>query len=122
MPSFNGVPTFFGYAARIQTVDNPRSEQLNKFFGLSGLERLDGGMSGRFTLASGVLYGATLGALAFSRESFRAFNNGQAYSLIDTAGVTWAYVVLESFEPAERILSDSTGFYLPYKARFKHLV
>lgn len=119
--SFAGVPGFFGLSARLVTVDNPRGEQLNSFFGLSGLERLDGGLKGRYTLASGVLYGSNEAALAFVRESFRAKNDGLAYTLVDTAGVTWPFVVLETFEPGERILPDPRGYFLPYKARLKHL-
>ena len=43
MPSFGGV-NIFGTAVRMITVDNLRERQVNSYFGLSGLEMLDGGL------------------------------------------------------------------------------
>ena len=43
MASFGGT-SIFGTAVSMVTADNPRETQLNAFFGLSGLESLDGGM------------------------------------------------------------------------------
>lgn len=120
MPSYGGV-NIFGYAVRIITADNPRQAQENKFFGLSGIERLDGGLAGRFTSAEGLHYGIDATALATVQETFRSYNDGIARALVDNRGVTWLNVVLEGFQPQGRVLQDSRGYYQAYQARFKHL-
>jgi len=54
MASFGGA-SIFGTAVSMTTADNPREKQLNAYFGLSGLESLDGGLRGRVTHAAGLL-------------------------------------------------------------------
>lgn len=120
MPSYGGVD-IFGYSVQIATADNPRQSQENKFFGLDGIERLDGGLAGRFTTVQGVHFGVSAFALATVQETFRSYNDGLARVLIDSRGVTWPDVVLESFEPQGRIVADYQGYYQPYRARFRHL-
>ena len=75
MPSFGGT-SIFGTAVSMSTADNPRESQLNTFFGLSGLESLDGGMRGRWTQVTGLLFGNSPGALATAEALFRSFNDG----------------------------------------------
>ena len=121
MPSFGGAP-IFGTAVSMVTADNPREKQLNAYFGLSGLESLDGGLRGRFTQAKGLLYGNSRGSLALAESNFRSFNDGVTRPLVDTLGVTWASVRLESFQPEGRVRQSSGGLlFRAYKARFLHL-
>lgn len=123
MATFAGIYGFFGLSPTLRTVDNPTKEQLNSFFGLDGTEALAGGFEGRVTFASGVLYGVSLVAHNLAVESFRAFNNGRYYPLIDTRGVAWPYVKLHTFEPDERCPRiDFRGYYTPYKATLRHLI
>jgi hypothetical protein len=121
MTSFGGT-NLFGTAVSMTTVDNPREKQLNAFFGLSGLETLDGGLRGRVTHVTGLLYGTSPSALASSEGTFRSFNDGVVRPLVDTLGVTWTSVRLESFQPQGRIRQSPAGMlFRTYKARFLHL-
>lgn len=78
MASFGGN-NIFGTAVSMSTADNPRENQLNAFFGLSGLESLDGGLRGRTTTVNGLLYGESSLILAQAEAQFRAFNDGVAH-------------------------------------------
>jgi hypothetical protein len=104
------------------TADNPRENQLNAFFGLSGLESLDGGLRGRVTHVTGLLYGTSAPLLASAEALFRSFNDGSARTLVDTLGATWPNVRLESFQPQGRVRRSPAGvMFRSYQARFLHL-
>jgi hypothetical protein len=121
MPSFGGN-NIFGTAVSMVTSDNPRANQINAFFGLSGLESLDGGMRGRVTLATGLLYGTSPASLASAEGLFRSFNDGAARMLVDTLGASWPNVCLISFQPQGRVRQSPTGvLFRSYQARFLHL-
>lgn len=121
MASFGGV-NVFGTAVSMSTADNPREKQLNAFFGLSGLESLDGGSRGRVTHVTGLLYGNSPASLASAEALFRSFNDGVARPLVDTLGMTWTSVRLESFRPQGRVRQSPAGMlFRSYKARFLHL-
>ena len=121
MASFGGS-NIFGTAVSMATADNPREKQINAFFGLSGLETLDGGSRGRITRVTGLLFGQSPALLASAEASFRSFNDGTTRTLIDTLGVLWPNVRLESFEPLGRIRQSPGGLLLrSYQARFLHL-
>ena len=121
MASFGGL-NLFGTAVSMVTSDNPREKQLNAYFGLSGLESLDGGLRGRFTHVTGLLYGPSPIALASAESLFRSFNDGVTRSLTDTLGVTWPSVRLDSFQPIGRVRQSPSGvLFRSYTARFLHL-
>jgi hypothetical protein len=121
MPSFGGT-NIFGTAVSMSTADNLRERQLNSYFGLSGLELLDGGHRGRVTYASGLLYGTSPALLAAAEAVFRSFNDGTARVLVDTLGASWPSVRLEAFQPQGRIRQSPGGMlFRSYKARFLHL-
>jgi len=121
MPSYGGV-NIFGMAMTMSTADHPREKQVNSYFGLSGLETLDGGARGRVTEASGVLIGSTPVSLATSESTFRSYSDGLTRVLVDTLGVAWSNVRLETFQPIGRIRQSPQGvFFRTYRARFLHL-
>jgi hypothetical protein len=121
MAMYGGV-YIFGTAVSMNTADNPRENQLNAYFGLSGLESLDGGMRGRVTHVAGLLYGTSSGLLAANEAQFRSFNDGIARTLVDTLGGTWPNVRLVSFQPQGRVRQSPYGvFFRSYQARFLHL-
>ncbi|GAC1463667.1 MAG: hypothetical protein NVSMB9_01380 [Isosphaeraceae bacterium] len=104
------------------TADNPREKQLNAYFGLSGLEALDGGSRGRVTHVTGLLYGVSPSALAATEGLFRSFNDGVTRPLTDTLGLSWPNVRLDSFQPQGCIRRSPSGaLFRTYKARFLHL-
>lgn len=122
MASLGGA-AIFGPAFEMVTVDNPRSEQINAFMGVSGVERLDGGLRGRYTEVRGVLAGDNLAVLNAAVNLFRSFNDGNAYVLFDFFGNGWPYVILETFNPVPKVMTDFYGrCFCRYTARMKHLV
>lgn len=121
MPAFNGID-IFGRAVQMRTADNPRADQRSGFFGLQGLESLDGGHRGRITSVKGVLYGSDLAVLNFAEALFRSYLDPFAYTLVDTRGRVWPGVKLTNFEPTEAFSHDATGYFLPYQAQFLHLI
>jgi hypothetical protein len=121
MPSFGGA-NVFGTAVAMSTADYPRQNQVNAYFGLNGLEMLDGGARGRVTIVEGVLYGNTAAALAGAEATFRSYNDGVARVLVDQFGTSWMNVKLDLFRPSGRVKQAPDGsFYRRYQARFLHL-
>jgi hypothetical protein len=121
MPSYGGS-NIFGTAVTMSTVDQPRAKQVNSFFGLSGIEALDGGSRGRFTEVGGLLYGPSPASLAAAESTFRSFDDGVARVLVDNLGSAWGNVCLQSFRPMGRVRQSPYGyFFRAYKARFLHL-
>ena len=121
MLSYGGI-NIFGTAVTMRTADNPRAQQVNSFFGLSGLETLDGGLRGRSTQVNGLLYGNSPALLASAEAVFRSYHDGIARVLVDSLGTAWPSVRLESFQPQGRVRQSPGGsFFRSYHARFFHL-
>ena len=121
MPSYGGM-NIFGVSVAMNTTDLQRSRQINEYFGLSGLEYIDGGGRGRQTEVTGLLVGDSVATLRSAEASFRSLNDGVARTLVDTASNSWDGVCLDAFRPTGRVLRSVQGFYLqPYWARLLHL-
>ncbi len=121
MAAYGGV-NLFGIAVTMSTADHPREKQINSYFGLSGLETLDGGSRGRVTSVGGVLVGRTPAELAQAEATFRTYSDGLTRDLSDSLGTTWTNVRLESFQPLGRIRQSPQGmFFRSYRAQFLHL-
>jgi hypothetical protein len=122
MATYNGF-AIFGSAVSMSTADNTRESQTNTFFGLSGLETLDGGFRGRLTRVRGVLSGISALGLAEAEGLFRSYNDGVARLLVDTSGTAWPNVKLRTFQPQGRVRQSINGtFFRAYQATFQHLV
>lgn len=122
MSSYGGAE-IFGLAVQWSTTNNPRELQLNSFFGVDGLESLDGGSRGRTTLVAGVLRAPDSASLASIENNFRSLQDGAARTLVDGSGTTWEEVILENFQPQGRVRRAADGVaFRPYRARFLHLV
>lgn len=121
MASYGGMP-IFGAAVTMTTADNPRECQVNSYFGIDGLETLDGGFRGRITRVRGVLHGASALLLASAEGLFRSYNDGLARLLIDSLGSAWPDVRLLRFQPQGQARRSSDGTYFrAYQAQFLHL-
>jgi hypothetical protein len=121
MASYGGIP-IFGTCVSMTTSDNPRETQVNSFFGINGLETLDGGFRGRITRAQGVLVGQSAFLLASAEGLFRSYNDGIPRLLIDNLGTPWSNVRLLSFQPIGRAQQAADGsFFRAYLAHFLHL-
>ena len=121
MASYGGV-AIFGTAVTMSTADLPRESQVNSFFGVNGLELLDGGFRGRVTRVRGVLYGQSAYFLAAAEGLFRSYNDGVARTLVDNLGSVWPSVRLLTFQPRGRVRQSADGVYFrAYQAQFLHL-
>lgn len=121
MASYGSVG-IFGAAVSMTTSDNPRECQVNSFFGINGLETLDGGFRGRITRVSAVLSGQSSLLLASAEGLFRSYNDGLARVLIDNLGTAWPNVRLLRFQPLGRVRQSANGTYFrSYQALFLHL-
>jgi hypothetical protein len=121
MATYGGV-NLFGTGVSFATTDRARESQLNAYFGIGGIESLDGGSRGRITNVSGVLFAPSAAALASTEAAFRGYVDGIDRDLVDDLGSRWSNVLLESFQPQGRIRRTPDGLYFhPYRARFLHL-
>ncbi|WZO98175.1 hypothetical protein EP7_005231 [Isosphaeraceae bacterium EP7] len=121
MPSYGGM-NIFGISVTMTTTDLQRSRQVNEYFGLDGLEFIDGGRRGRQTEVVGLLVGNSVASLRSVEATFRSLNDGVARTLVDSASNSWDGVCLDAFRPTGRVLRSVQGYYLqPYWARLLHL-
>jgi hypothetical protein len=121
MASYGGV-AIFGAAVTMTTSDYPRETQVNSYFGINGLESLDGGFRGRITKAHGVLYGESAFLLASAEGLFRSYNDGLVRTLVDNLGTAWQNVRLLTFQPIGRARQSADGtFFRAYQAQLLHL-
>ena len=121
MASYGGV-AIFGTSVSMTTSDYPRETQVNTFFGINGLESLDGGFRGRITNVHGVLYGPSSTLLAAAEGLFRSYNDGIIRTLVDNLGTTWPNARLLTFQPIGRAKQSADGTYFrAYRAQFLHL-
>lgn len=123
MPASLDSALIFGDAVNMTTVDNPRRMQQTTYPGLQGIEELDQGLNGRYTLVSGRLAANSQFQLGQYFAIWRSFNDGLLHTLVDVDGATWPYVKLEVFAPEERgRLAGGYGYTRRYTARFRHLL
>jgi len=121
MASYGGVG-IFGVSVSMTTSDYPREAQLNSFFGINGIELLDGGFRGRITNAQGVLSGESALMLASAEGLFRSYNDGLSRTLVDNLGTAWPNVRLLRFQPSGRARQSADGtFFRAYQAQFLHM-
>ena len=121
MPNYGGV-AIFGSAVSMATADITRQSQVNSFFGINGVETLDGGFRGRVTRTRGVLHGPSSLGLAAAENLFRSYNDGVTRTLVDNMGTAWTNVRLMSFQPHGRARQSPDGTYFrAYQAQFFHL-
>lgn len=116
-PTFDGSP-LFGNSVSIAVSFKPRERQENGYFGVNGIEVIDGGSRGGQAVASGVLYGWGAYGLALAEAQFLDRNDGKAKLLTDTLGRQYD-AILDSFEPKGRVRRDHWGnWFRSYEARF----
>jgi hypothetical protein len=121
MASYGGV-AIFGTSVTMATSDYPRETQVNSFFGINGLESLDGGFRGRITKVHGVLFGPSSIFLASAEALFRSYNDGLTRTLVDNLGTAWSNVRLLTFQPLGRARQSADGTYFrAYQAQFFHM-
>lgn len=123
MPSYGNF-NIFGRSVRMQTTKRERSEQANEYFGLTGIESLDGGGRGFITEVNGVYVAASPGDLGSLFNVLWSYSDGVARDLVDMYGLTWIYVKLVKAGPAGKPSYDPSlnRWVQPYSATFFHLI
>lgn len=121
MANFGGN-AIFGAAVSMATADVARQSQVNSFFGINGLEMLDGGARGRVTRVRGVLHGPSALGLAAAENLFRSLDDGATRTLVDNLGMAWSNVRMQGFQPVGRVRQAPDGTHFrAYRAQFLHL-
>lgn len=119
-PSLDGSYVF-GTAVRMDSGNASRESQENSYFGLGGIQHMDGGERGRETRGSCLLYGVNLEALVTACDQLESFDDGQPHELVDTKGRQWGSVLCK-FREKNPWFSDALGgCYQAYEFSFKHL-
>lgn len=116
-----GGLAIFGQAVRSTTEIAPRAVQQNTFFGLNGVEELDGGGRGGETIVTGIISGT--GALGYQANWSAAagLQDGVARQLATPDG-TFPLVILASWSPAGELTRTPAGVVQrKYRATFRHL-
>lgn len=122
MAATYGGSAIFGYSVAMAHMLNPPAQQVNAFFGLSGLSSLWGGLRGRVFLVKGVWFGADLATLNAAESGYLTYIDGIARTLVDTRGRSFDWVLVDPPRVGERVLRDDRGFYLPYQGTLRGLV
>src|SRR5690348_770772 len=107
MAATYGGAAIFGYAVSMQHMLNPPAEQLNGFFGLSGVSSLFGGLRGRVFAVKGLWFGASLGDLNAAEAAYVTYVDGIARTLVDTRGRSFDWVKVTPPQPGERVIQDA---------------
>lgn len=112
----------FGIIFEMTTGDDDHELQQNSYFGLTGIETINGGGRGRRTNVSGQFVADDLPGLAFLERNLRSFRDGRNHVLVECDGTTWFAVQLFAFNPSgQRKVDVNTGQCLRnYTATFWH--
>lgn len=120
-PTLDGNAVFgVGVKAPGPSFGEPRLQK-GQYPGLLGTEVLTMGDNGAYSTVTGILCGATPGALASALTALRAFYDGAEHVLVDAQGESWPNCIMEAFEPANECGFDNVfGFTRGYTCRFFH--
>lgn len=119
-PTLDGSPVF-GLAVTMTTTEQERELQTNAYFGLAGLEVIDGGARGHITTVDGAHMGVSgndntgetgRANLALAQQAVRAFNDGRAHTLVDVLGQSWNGVFVGPLKPKPpvKLTPDGSAF------------
>jgi hypothetical protein len=94
-PTYGGLP-IFGYAVNVAMVPNANASQIAAFFGVQGVQAMDGGGRGRAFEITGLMAGTTPASVQFGQQQLESLADGVARVLVDTTGFGWANVVYKN--------------------------
>ncbi|WP_165072129.1 hypothetical protein [Paludisphaera rhizosphaerae] len=125
MPSiayYDGFP-LFGSAVCCRMVPDANAGQAAAYFGIPGVQSIDGGGRGRAFFISGVFTGATTLDIRAAEAALDSYGDGRPRVLIDTFGTSWANVIYKrEYQPGNRLLFLPDGGYaLDFKCIFRGL-
>lgn len=117
-PTLNGAAAF-GAAVRMVHVPNANASMIAAFFGVQGVQSLDGGTRGRVFMVEGLMTGSNPPGVVANELALQSFANGGVYLLVDTTGIAWANVQFRNeFQPGDKFMWSPTLFAWcrPYRA------
>jgi hypothetical protein len=127
--SFRGYSDPFGTVFRVRTDRAPRARQQNEYFGLNGVEVLDGGQRGRMSTVNGKVFtgpSGTAATLLGIKLTLESLDDGISGIFIDNVGdghpwtncllkdVHWIEDPLPPFDPV-------IGYWQSYTLTIEHL-
>lgn len=123
MPSiayYDGFP-LFGSAVRCRHVPNANAGQVASFFGIQGVQAIDGGSRGRQFQIEGVWTATDTLQLRGYEAVLESYADGRPRILVDTFGYSWANVVYRGeFQPGRLGFLDG-GYALDFRCVFHGL-
>jgi len=118
-PSLGGAQVF-GLACNVSYVPNANATQVAAFFGVAGVQSMDGGSRGAAFEIQGCMVGINPAGVQFYASSLLSMADGVARTFIDTTGVAWASCVFRrefQYTGGYALLCDGTGRWIrPYRA------
>ncbi len=118
--TYGGV-FLFGTNPKMKTVNEPRSIQKNEFFGLDGVETLDGGGRGFKTIATGWFIASDAPTYRSLWSTAHSYVDNIARVVVDTSGESWASVRLVRVSPTTVLHRTASGGYMRgYEMEFEH--
>lgn len=119
----------FGVATRFRPTFDPTAQQINEFFGVSGLQSLFGGERGFTLMISGVFFDTSPAGVINQEGLLLSYRDGIARTIVDNYGRTYPDCVFTSqyqqheigLRPAVFLPSLTYGWCLPYQCVFKGL-
>ncbi len=120
--SLDGEPVF-GYATQVRHHPHPNAQQINAFFGISGLNTLFGGQRGRTFMIQGVFAEMSLDGIVADEANLLSFADGQTHTLVDTLGRSWDNVIFrgEYQQTSDPRPAAGGGWILPFKCTLEAL-
>ena len=91
-PTLGGY-ALFGVAVNVNMNPNANAYQLASFFGVQGVQGMDGGQRGRVFEITGVLVGETPAYVVAGATQLSSYADGVARIFQDTTGTAWPNVV-----------------------------
>jgi len=121
IPTYGGS-AIFGPAAQIVMAVQPNAVELITYFGVDGVQQLDGGTRGRTLTVTGVLVDATPAAIIADGQLFESFADGVSRTLVDSTGTAWPNVVFRNeFQWTGPFMPTVGGWCRQYSATFHGL-
>lgn len=118
----------FGLATRFKWMPNPTAQQINEFFGVSGLQSLFGGERGSVLTVTGVFFGASAADVIAQETRLLTYRDGIARTITDNWGTVYPGFIFSgryqrddsNITPA-RTSFGLWGWGLPYTVVFEGL-
>lgn len=112
---YDGV-ALFGAAVRCRHVPTANATQVATFFGINGVQAVDGGPRGRLFEIEGVWIASNPATFRSYEAVLLSYADGKPRTLVDTLGYTWPFVAFRGELQTGRIGVAAGGDWaMPFK-------